>query len=98
MYFSDLSPNTAELLFEVYDHAVKPHKFLGLGIVGVEELLINPSQRQIISLQSRPYESDPVSGTLTVEVSKKHLFLYVNNYALPYTINTYFKEFVLFWL
>lgn len=56
------------MLFEVYDHAVKPHKFLGLGIVGVEELLINPSQRQIITLQSRPYESDPVSGTLTVEV------------------------------
>lgn len=36
--------------------------------MGVEELLVNPSQRQIISLQSRPYESDPVSGTLTVEV------------------------------
>lgn len=69
MCFSDLNPNTAELLFEIYDHAVKPHKFLGLGIVGVEELLINPSQRQIISLQSRPYESDPVTGTLTVEVS-----------------------------
>lgn len=67
--FSDLSPNTAELLFEIYDHSAKPHRFLGLGIVGVEELLINPSQRQIISLQSRPYESDPVSGTLTVEVN-----------------------------
>lgn len=66
---SDLSPNTAELLFEIYDHSAKPHRFLGLGIVGVEELLINPSQRQIISLQSRPYESDPVSGTLTVEVN-----------------------------
>lgn len=55
-------------MFEVYDHSVKPHKFLGLAIVGVDELIINPSQRQIISLQSRPYESDPVSGTLTVEV------------------------------
>lgn len=66
--YSDLSRNTAELLFEIYDHATQPHRFLGLGIVGVEELLINPSQRQIISLQSRPYESDPVSGTLTVEV------------------------------
>jgi len=29
---------------------------------------MNPSQRQIIPLQSRPYENDPVSGTLTVEV------------------------------
>lgn len=68
--FSDVSPNTQELLFEIYDHAVKPNRFLGLGIVGVEELLINPSQRQTISLQSRPYESDQVSGTLTVEVTK----------------------------
>lgn len=67
-FFSDLSQSTAEVLFEVYDHVVKPPKFLGLAIVGVDELIINPSQRQIISLQSRPYESDPVSGTLTVEV------------------------------
>jgi hypothetical protein len=34
----------------------------------MEELLMNPSQRQIIPLQSRPYENDSVSGTLTVEV------------------------------
>lgn len=65
-----MTPKTAELLFEIYDHAATPHKFLGLGIVGVEELLISPSQRQVISLQSRPYESDPVSGSLTVEVNK----------------------------
>lgn len=69
LFFSDLSPHTAELLFEIYDHSTKPHKFLGLGIVGVEELLINPSQRQIITLQSRPYETDPITGTLTVEVN-----------------------------
>ncbi|CAG9761196.1 unnamed protein product [Ceutorhynchus assimilis] len=68
-FLFDLSPHTAELLFEIYDHAVNPHRFLGLGIVGVEELLINPSQRQIITLQSRPYESDPVTGTLTVELA-----------------------------
>ena len=67
--FSDLGPKTAELLFEVYDRSAG-RRFLGLGIVGVEELLINPSQRQIISLQSRPYEEDDVSGTLTVEVIK----------------------------
>lgn len=69
LFCSDLSPNTAELLFEIYDRANKANGFLGLGIVGVEELLINPSQRQVISLQSRPYEADEVSGTLTVEVS-----------------------------
>ncbi|KAF2883468.1 hypothetical protein ILUMI_22710 [Ignelater luminosus] len=76
-FLFDLSPNTAELLFEVYDRATKPPRFLGLGIVGVEELLINPSQRQIISLQSRPYESDPVSGTLTVE------FLFIEGADIP---------------
>jgi len=55
-----------ELLFEIYNRT--DHRFLGLGIVGVEELLATPSQRQVIALQSRPYESDQVSGTLTVEV------------------------------
>ena len=79
-----MSPNTAELLFEVYDRSILPPgtgavtartgTFLGLGIVGMEELLINPSQRQVISLQSRPYEGDPVSGTLTVEVAKILIF------------------------
>lgn len=66
-FLFDLNANTAELLFEIYDHSVKPAKFLGLGIVGVDELLINPSQRQTFTLQSRPYEKDPVSGTLVVE-------------------------------
>lgn len=73
-----MSPNTAEILFEIFDHSSAPYKFLGLGIVGVEELLISPSQRQIISLQSRPYESDPVTGTLTVEVSPKPISTKLN--------------------
>lgn len=30
--------------------------------------MATPSQRQIIPLQSRPYENDDVSGSLTVEV------------------------------
>ncbi|CAH1976773.1 unnamed protein product [Acanthoscelides obtectus] len=76
-FLFDVSPNTAELLFEIYDHAVKPYKFLGLGIVGVDELLVNPSQRQTITLQSRPYESDAVSGTLTVE------FLFIEGADIP---------------
>ncbi|GLV42604.1 uncharacterized protein CBL_03343 [Carabus blaptoides fortunei] len=76
-FLFDLTPNTAELLFEVYDRATKPHRFLGLGIVGVEELLINPSQRQIIALQTRPYESDAVSGTITVE------FLFIEGADIP---------------
>lgn len=63
---SDLSDGTLELLFELYDK--KNGNFLGLGIVGIEELVATPSQRQIIPLQSRPYENDEVSGSLTVEV------------------------------
>ncbi|XP_023723495.1 phospholipid transfer protein C2CD2L isoform X6 [Cryptotermes secundus] len=77
-FLFDLSPNTAELLFEIYDRANKANRFMGLGIVGVEELLINPSQRQVISLQSRPYEADEVSGTLTVE------FLFIEGADIPH--------------
>lgn len=65
---SDISHNTSEVLLEVFDHVNKSQRFLGLGIVGVEELLVNPSQRQIIPLQARPYEEDDITGTLTVEV------------------------------
>jgi len=41
---------------------------------------MNPSQRQIIPLQSRPYENDPVSGTLTVEVYKPYA-IFKNSFA-----------------
>ena len=63
---SDLSENTLELLFEIYDKT--DSRFLGLGIVGIEELVATPSQRQIIPLQARPYENDKVTGSLTCEV------------------------------
>ncbi|XP_075213106.1 uncharacterized protein LOC142319565 isoform X4 [Lycorma delicatula] len=79
-FLFDVSDTTAEILFEVYDkkHVGKgDHKFLGLGIVGMDELLVNPSQRQTISLQSRPYQEDPVSGTLTVE------FLFIEGAEIP---------------
>ncbi|XP_044731037.1 uncharacterized protein LOC123294036 isoform X2 [Chrysoperla carnea] len=82
-FLFDLSTNTAELLFEIYDRANKTNRFLGLGIVGVEELLINPSQRQIISLQNRPYESDNITGTLTVE------FLFIEGADIPITGKPY---------
>lgn len=69
---STLNRMTEEILFEVYD--CQPdgrNRFMGLAIVGVEELLVNPYQRQVLSLQTRPYQDDPVSGTLTLEVSSK---------------------------
>lgn len=76
-FLFDVSHNTTEVLLEVYDHVNKSQKFLGLGIVGVEELLANPSQRQIIPLQGRPYEEDDVTGTLTVE------FLFIEGAEVP---------------
>ncbi|KOB75080.1 C2 domain-containing protein, partial [Operophtera brumata] len=45
--------------------------FLGLGLVGIDELLAAPSQRQQIALQTRPMEEHDVSGTLTVEFLAK---------------------------
>ncbi|XP_036147981.1 uncharacterized protein LOC105836218 isoform X3 [Monomorium pharaonis] len=76
-FLFDVSHNTSEVLLEVFDHINKSQRFLGLGIVGVEELLANPSQRQIIPLQARPYEEDDITGTLTVE------FLFIEGAEVP---------------
>ncbi|XP_050555677.1 phospholipid transfer protein C2CD2L isoform X13 [Spodoptera frugiperda] len=84
-FLFDLSPQTAELLFEVYDRTGPPspgggpsqHRFLGLGLVGIDELLAAPSQRQQIALQTRPMEDHDVSGTLTVE------FLFIEGADIP---------------
>jgi len=71
---STLNRMTEEILFEVYDcNPNGGNQFMGLAIVGVEELLVNPYQRQVLSLQSRPYQNDSVSGTLTLEVSERRL-------------------------
>ncbi|XP_057324078.1 uncharacterized protein LOC130666812 isoform X2 [Microplitis mediator] len=84
-FLFDVSQNTFEVLLEIYDHANKSNRFLGLGIVGIEELLINPSQRQIIPLQARPYEQDEVTGTLTVE------FVFIEGAEVPQIGNKPFK-------
>ncbi|KAG7295192.1 hypothetical protein JYU34_022161 [Plutella xylostella] len=85
-FLFDLSPQTAELLFEVYDRSAAPaigtasnqHRFLGLGLVGIDELLAAPSQRQQIALQTRPMEDEhDVTGTLTVE------FLFIEGADIP---------------
>ncbi|XP_032685080.1 uncharacterized protein LOC116850659 isoform X2 [Odontomachus brunneus] len=76
-FLFDVSHNTTEVLLEVFDHVNKTQRFLGLGIVGVEELLANPSQRQIIPLQARPYEEEDITGTLTVE------FLFIEGAEVP---------------
>lgn len=76
-FLFDVSQNTTEVLLEVYDRTNINDRFLGLGIVGVDELLMNPSQRQIIPLQARPYEEDEITGTLTVE------FLFIEGAEVP---------------
>lgn len=72
-FLFDLSSQSAELLFEIYDRAVTSadgqHKFLGLGLVGIDELAVGPASSQILALQPRPYETEKVSGAIYVEVS-----------------------------
>ena len=76
-----MSEGTLEILFEIYDKV--DNTFYGLGIVGIEELIATPSQRQIIPLQSRPYENDEVSGSLTVEVNNILFFYYFYTNDIP---------------
>ncbi|XP_055621668.1 uncharacterized protein LOC129765401 isoform X2 [Toxorhynchites rutilus septentrionalis] len=42
-------------------------KFLGLGLVGIDELADGPASTQTLELQPRPYETENITGTLTVE-------------------------------
>lgn len=78
---SDLSNDSAEILFEVYDRAPAgsdlPPKFLGLGLVGIDELPVGPSTSQILALQPRPYESDDIQGAITVE------FVFIEGAEVP---------------
>ncbi|XP_055317778.1 uncharacterized protein LOC129576560 isoform X10 [Sitodiplosis mosellana] len=80
-FLFELSPSSAEILFEVYDRNPtgidEPPKFLGLGLVGVDELAVGPASSQILALQPRPYESDDVSGAITVE------FVFIEGAEVP---------------
>ncbi|XP_055704951.1 uncharacterized protein LOC129802840 isoform X21 [Phlebotomus papatasi] len=80
-FLFDLSPQSAEILFEVYDRATTnaegQSKFLGLGLVGIDELSVGPASSQILTLQPRPYESEAVSGAITVE------FVFIDGAEIP---------------
>lgn len=53
-------------------------KFLGLGLVGIDELIVGPSSSQILTLQPRPYETDSnVQGAITVE------FVFIEGAEVP---------------
>lgn len=80
VFFSELSPHSAEILFEIYDRPVlagDPPRFLGLGLVGIDELSVGPSSSQILALQPRPYETEAVSGAITVE------FVFIEGAEIP---------------
>ena len=79
---SDLSTQSAEILFEVYDRQPNasddPPKFIGLGLVGIDELSVGPASSQILALQPRPYETDSgVQGAITVE------FVFIEGAEVP---------------
>uniref|UniRef100_A0A0K8SUS5 C2 domain-containing protein 2 n=2 Tax=Lygus hesperus TaxID=30085 RepID=A0A0K8SUS5_LYGHE len=78
-FLFELNNMTSEILLEVYDKRGADARFLGLGIVSMDELNTTPSQRQTISLQSTPGGDEVVSGTLTVE------FLLIEGADLPMT-------------
>ncbi|CAB0005352.1 unnamed protein product [Nesidiocoris tenuis] len=73
-FLFDLNNMTSEILLEVYDKRGVETRFLGLGIVSMDELNTTPSQRQTISLQSTPGGEEVVSGSLTVETTAWNAF------------------------
>lgn len=40
---------------------------MGLGLVGIDELSVGLASTQILTLQPRPYETETVNGSITVE-------------------------------
>ncbi len=56
--------------------AAAGHRFLGLCLVSVQDLMSTPSQTHVLSLQGRPFQDDPVIPvTLTLQVSWPFLAL-----------------------
>lgn len=79
-FSSDLSQQSAEILFEVYDRpadATGAPKFLGLGLVGIDELAVGPASTQVLALQPRPYETQQVHGSITVD------FVFIEGAEIP---------------
>lgn len=79
-FLFDLSNASSEILFEVYDRPNGPNeypKFLGLGLVGIDELAVGISSSQVIGLQPRPYETQNVTGAITVE------FVFIEGAQVP---------------
>uniref|UniRef100_A0AC34Q5K2 C2 domain-containing protein n=1 Tax=Panagrolaimus sp. JU765 TaxID=591449 RepID=A0AC34Q5K2_9BILA len=66
----DLSNGSDEILFEIYNPTTDENSenaFVGLAIVGINELIRTRNPIQYLKLQGRPYHNDDVSGTLLVQ-------------------------------
>uniref|UniRef100_A0A9I3G238 Phorbol-ester/DAG-type domain-containing protein n=1 Tax=Anopheles farauti TaxID=69004 RepID=A0A9I3G238_9DIPT len=86
-FLFDLSNHSTELLFEVYDSvSVGAQKFLGLGLVGIDELANGPATTQILELQPRPYETETITGCLTVE------FVFIDSPPVPAARRQYTQQ------
>lgn len=60
---------------------------MGLGLVGIDELAVGPASSQILALQPRPYETEAVTGAITVE------FVFIEGAEVPAGRRPYkFKE------
>ena len=81
-----MAPQTAEILFEVYDRGPAGNeaaKFLGLGLVGIDELAVGPASTQVLTLQPRPYETQPINGSITVD------FVFIEGAEIPASQRSY---------
>uniref|UniRef100_A0A182RW66 C2 domain-containing protein n=1 Tax=Anopheles funestus TaxID=62324 RepID=A0A182RW66_ANOFN len=87
-FLFDLSNHSTELLFEVYDTVgvAAGQKFLGLGLVGIDELASGPATTQILELQPRPYETETITGSLTVE------FVFIDSPPVPAARRQYTQQ------
>ncbi|XP_050080194.1 uncharacterized protein LOC126567892 [Anopheles maculipalpis] len=87
-FLFDLSNHSTELLFEVYDTVAVAggQKFLGLGLVGIDELANGPATTQILELQPRPYETETITGSLTVE------FVFIDSPPVPAARRQYTQQ------
>lgn len=72
-FLFDVNRRSEELLFEVYDKRkenAEEAQFIGLAIVGIEELRQSAITGHALKLQPRPYSNEKAHGVLFVEVRK----------------------------
>ena len=65
------------------------HRFLGLCLVSVQDLMATLSQNHVVSLQGRPFLDDSVlNWTITLKVSKVYKYLFHGTFLQGYEKNS----------